>query len=700
MAEVSIILKGIDQASGVVEGVGGALSGLGSIAGGVLAGGLALGAAGLAGLAAGGAIALSAAMENEQAQSRLAQVLRSTGGAAGLTQDAANALAGEFAHLAGGSDDAILAIETIGLRAGTIAADQFPTFIQTSLDLGQVMGSTEAAAILLARAGDDIGAAIGKAEKAGILFTDAQREQMIALQESGDAAGAMELFMGRLAEATGGAALANSQTLTGQIELFKGQLGEAAETVGTAFLPLATQLFQGVIAPAIPIVTSLAGTFATFVQTLMSGDTAGALAGLRTGLESVFGPEVTTFVTNLVAQIGSFITTVVTNWPQIQATIESVWTAVQPVLQTAGDFIVNTLIPLFQQGVAWVQTNWPTIQAKIEEVMVQVQSVINTIMGEVIPFAIAKFTEIKAWVDENWPLIQATIDTVVHTIQSIIETVVGGITAFWTEHGDMIKVFAETTWANIKIAIDTAIHVIEGILKTVMLIITGDWSGAWETIKATLNTIWEGMKEIADNNVRLMQTVIQDVIASLKTWWDGKWNEIKTSISTIIQDILTNVRTKIDEIKASFINIDWLAIGTGIIDGIRNGIGNAIGGLVAAAADAAWQAYQAALNALGIGSPSKLFAGIGKNVMESMAGGIQATAGVPAAAIQSATGNLDGTGDRAFSRGGPTTSSITVNIDARGAAPGVGREVEQAVRRGLSDAARRGDARLRLRGAM
>src|SRR3989304_3180919 len=139
MATITLEFLGIDKATDVVEGLHGALGGLGQIAGGALKLGLAAGAAGFTALAAGAGVSFAAALENEKIQSRLAQVIKSTGGAAGLTRIKANELAKQFMNLAGGSDDAVLAIQEIGLRAGTVSAEKMPAFIQATLDLGQVM---------------------------------------------------------------------------------------------------------------------------------------------------------------------------------------------------------------------------------------------------------------------------------------------------------------------------------------------------------------------------------------------------------------------------------------------------------------------------------------------------------------------------------------------------------------------------------
>ena len=86
MADVTITLKGVDDLTGAIKGASGALGGMADIAGGALA--VAIG--GVLTPVIDGAIGamgdfFGSALEAEQGQARLAQVIKSTGGAAGPT---------------------------------------------------------------------------------------------------------------------------------------------------------------------------------------------------------------------------------------------------------------------------------------------------------------------------------------------------------------------------------------------------------------------------------------------------------------------------------------------------------------------------------------------------------------------------------------------------------------------------------------
>lgn len=677
-------------------------------------------------MAAGGAVvdflvdSFSGALEAEQNMARLGQVIESTGGIAGVTVADAEALADQFKNLAGGSDDAVISIIDMGLRMGTISEEMMPAFIQSTLDLGAVMGDAGKASQLMARAVEDPVGVLGALRKAGILVNETTEAQIKAMVKSGDTAGAYALLMGRVEEATAGAAETMALTTAGQWAIFTETVADAGETIAGAFLPAIMSIGGPILETVVPAISELAGAIGTLFTSLLSGDGSdafsvlvqnfgltvtqaqavfavidmlslgfqnfigfiqsnmplmqetfasvwGSIQGVLQGvgdfitvtllpaLATIWGETgiqlptmqqvfegvmagitiafetVSTFITEtLLPALTTAVEWVVANWPGIQAKIEEGWAIVQPILQQTVDFFVNTLIPKFQEVVAWVVEHWPEIQAKIEEVMAAIQTVINTVVTEVVPFFVEKFTEIKAWVDENWPLIQQTIETIITAISDKIHEVVDPLVAFWTENQETIKTVASDAWDFIKLAIDNAILFVEGVIKTTMQIITGDWAGAWETIKTTASDIWENIKTAVDLAVHSVETVVQEVIENLKVWWSGKWTEIQDSVTSIFANIVTGVQTKINEIRDAFTAIDWVAVGSALINSIKDGIGNAVGNLIGAAQNAAQSAYQAILDALHMGSPSKLLIDVGKNTQESMAIGIHDKAYVAA----------------------------------------------------------------------
>lgn len=534
--DLDILLKAEDQASGKIQGLGDALGGLGSIAAGVVTAGLAAAAASVAALGAGLGVTLAAAMENEKIQAALEQTIKSTGGAAGLTADAANALAEQFKNLAGGSDDAILAIETIGLRAGTISAEEMPNFIQSVLDLGTVMGDTTGAATLLARAQDDPLAAFKRIERATGAYDSALEEQIKMLQDSGDTAGAVALIMGELAETTGGAAAAQAETLSGQWEIFKGTLGEAAETIGMSLLPMAKDFFENVIAPAIPLVTTLAEAFADFIGTFASGDFEDPIGNLANLLYTV---------ANALGLDGG-----------------GVFAAVIGLRQPFEEFISN-------------------LQTKGAEALTAIQPIIDAAKNLLAAF-VESLPMIQTYFKDMVDFVLAQVDILAPTLIANITETLNNLAEFWREHGDTVMAVINFAFRVIATTIGGTLTLVTGLVSAGTALMTGDFDAAGTAISTTVETFMNSVLSIVGTD---LDTFIAD--------WTGVWELAVIIVTTTWENIKTAVNTKVMEmtggIQQAIINtILWfqeiipqfVAVGGAIIQAITDGVIAAAMGLI------------------------------------------------------------------------------------------------------------------------
>lgn len=91
-----------------------------------------------------------------------------------------------------------------------------------------------------------------------------------------------------------------------------------------------------------------------------------------------------------------------------------------------------------------------------------------------------------------------------------------------------------------------------------------------------------------------------------------------------ITNIPSAVKKAVDSFKSNFRDVDWGELGTNIIKGIVNGITGGIGKLVTAAKNVAKNALDAAKEALGIHSPSRVFElEVGKMIDLGLAAGIE-----------------------------------------------------------------------------
>jgi phage-related protein len=192
---------------------------------------------------------------------------------------------------------------------------------------------------------------------------------------------------------------------------------------------------------------------------------------------------------------------------------------------------------------------------------------------------------IKAWFQQNMPLIRQTVQTVLSTV-----------TQFWRDHGQQIMAILGPLWEAIKALIGGAIKVILGLFKLVMQVINGDWKGAWETLKS------------------VVVTAVAAVVDTVKNLASAIGNALKALLG-IFGDLLKRFGAAGESLGT--------AIGQGIVSGIKNmasAIWETIKSVVASVIDVA-------KGALGIQSPSKVFAEMGDYSMQGYAQGVMSAGG-------------------------------------------------------------------------
>lgn len=143
-----------------------------------------------------------------------------------------------------------------------------------------------------------------------------------------------------------------------------------------------------------------------------------------------------------------------------------------------------------------------------------------------------------------------------------------------------------------------------------------------------LNGLFTALPQLITAAGQMVTTLLSGFVMNLPQIIAAGFDLLTALISGIGQGLPGIITAAIDA-GANFINaftsIDWISLGVQVIQGIINGIKSAIGALVDAAISAAKAAFDAAKNALGIHSPSRLFRDqIGKMIPSGMALGITA----------------------------------------------------------------------------
>lgn len=219
---------------------------------------------------------VGSAIESEAELAQLDAVLRSTGGAAGITRDAATDLAGELARLTLFEDDVVLSAENMLLTFTSISKDVFPDATKIVLDMSQALGQDlKNSAIQVGKALNDPITGVTALRRVGVQFNDAQQEMINKMVESGDLMGAQKMILQELQTEFGGSAEAAADTFGGALSQLNKEWGELQETIGSAMTQ--NETFKGLIESLTDLIRGLGEAFTNMPE------------GVQVGIISIIG---------------------------------------------------------------------------------------------------------------------------------------------------------------------------------------------------------------------------------------------------------------------------------------------------------------------------------------------------------------------------------------------------------------------------
>jgi hypothetical protein len=203
-----------------------------------------------------GADSISAFHESEAAMAQTNAVLKSTGGEANITATQIVALAQRLRDMSGADDEAIQASENLLLtftkvrnEAGA-GNDIFNQGTEAILDMATAMNNgaipsledLNSRTIQVGKALQDPIKGLTSLGKAGVQFTEQQRDQIEAMVAAGDTMGAQKIILGELETQFGGAAKAAGDTFAGAQAKAQQNIEDLQETIGGILVPLLAEL--------------------------------------------------------------------------------------------------------------------------------------------------------------------------------------------------------------------------------------------------------------------------------------------------------------------------------------------------------------------------------------------------------------------------------------------------------------------------
>ena len=184
-----------------------------------------------------GAMSVKAANDSESAMAELNAVIKSTGGAAGVTAKSVTDYASEMQRMTKFSDDAIISGTSMLLTFTKIGKDVMPLAQDAMLNMAEKFGSMDNASVMLGKALNDPVVGMGALREAGVTFSPVQQKQIRDFMAMGKTAEAQKVILRELSTEFGGLAIAAGDTTSGKLAKLTNNMQDLGAAIGTIAQP-------------------------------------------------------------------------------------------------------------------------------------------------------------------------------------------------------------------------------------------------------------------------------------------------------------------------------------------------------------------------------------------------------------------------------------------------------------------------------
>lgn len=168
-----------------------------------------------------------------KAEKKLEVVVKATGGAAGYSADQLKRMAAEMQNITTVGDEVIINAQAVLATFTNVRGEVFKDALMSASDLATILDTDlKGATIQIGKALNDPVAGITALSRAGVSFTQSQKDTIRTLMETGDVVGAQTIVLDELKKEFGGASEAMANTFGGKMQQFQNRLGDVGEAIG------------------------------------------------------------------------------------------------------------------------------------------------------------------------------------------------------------------------------------------------------------------------------------------------------------------------------------------------------------------------------------------------------------------------------------------------------------------------------------
>lgn len=549
---------------------------------------------------------------------QLAAGIKSTGNAAGVSVGQLNALAGSIQGYSGQTDDSIVSAEQLLLtftNIKNVGPDKiFDQATTAAANMAAKMGGDASSnAIILGKALNDPVAGISALTRVGVSFTDQQKAQIGQMVAANDTLGAQKIILGELNKEFGGSAVAFGNSYPGMIQRAKRAFEDFSQGLVQGMLPV----LQPILGRLIDLLQDITPAASAAGQVIANG-VGGAIKFLGPVMDTIsaaLGPvfeQLKPLIPQFLALYSSIspvqliFKAIAPFLPQLVSAFGSLASTLLGSLGSA----ITTLLPVFQQLAGIIVGALGTALQALLPVVIQVVGILGPVLGTIVSALVPIITVLAQVFGQ---LIQA-VAPLIAPILSLVAPLLQLAAAILKPLVELFSALITPILGLIPPLVTLLVPVLQVIITVLTAIVTG-----------VVNVITWFVQLITGS--KTAQKQLSDVWNGVLGFFSDLWHNVIGFFSNGIKNILDFFGGLPGQIMKALAGAGtWLVdIGKNMIQGLINGAGSLLKNIGSFFLQIIPSWIVAPFKAaLGIHSPSTVFAGFGTNITAGLIQGVSA----------------------------------------------------------------------------
>ncbi|MGW0920391.1 phage tail tape measure protein [Streptomyces sp. NPDC002755] len=309
---------------------------------------------------------------------------------------------------------------------------------------------------------------------------------------------------------------------------------------------------------------------------------------------------------------------------QFTQKLSGIWAVVGPSLQQFSAYFRSDLIPVIQD--LWAKAKpvldllWETFKTNLDFIKLEIQGFILAVQFLWQTFGSTILGTLKA----VFATLMQIITGALNIIRGIYNLFIGVFTGDWSRAWQGIKQIFSGIWDVIAGVFRGVLLAITATFKIVMAGFKGVWNLAWSAVSSFFKGIWSRLSGYVSSGMNAMKGYASSGATAVKNFFINGFNSLYNGAKAKLNAVITTVRGLPAKVKATLSGLpaEMLSIGQNIIAGIVNGIKNKLGDVMSAAQSIVDKIPGPIKKAMGIHSPSRVMAEIGKWITAGLVKGM------------------------------------------------------------------------------